>query len=100
MAISPSFEHGGQKNIVQVSDGSVWHKWHDADGWHNETLAGPAGGSALGCSAFTVNVSGDQPGITLNADGSVDVTFEGTDSSGWIVSQASGASSWTGGKLP
>lgn len=100
MAITASFEHGGQKQVVQASAASLWHKWLASDGWHNETLAGPNGGNAEGCAEFKVTVSTNPPGITLNADGSVDVTFEGADTSGWLISQASGASNWTGGKLP
>jgi hypothetical protein len=100
MAITPKFIHNGQQNIVQASAGSLWHKYLSVDGWRNETLAGPEGGSAAGCADHKVTVAASQPGITLNADGSVDITFEGTDESAWNVAQASGSSEWFGGRVP
>lgn len=108
MAISPVFPHNGQKHVVQVGDGVLWHKWWQVDPTTgaivgtpgNETLAGPNGGDAAGCSGFKVTVGADDPKVTVNADGSVDISFEGTDASAWAISQANGAAGFTGARLP
>lgn len=99
MAISPTFQHNGQKHVVQVSVNTLWHKYLAADGWHNETLAGPNGGNAAGCANNKVSVTG-LPGVTNNSDGSVDLTFEGLDNSAWNIAQGNLSSEWIGGKLP
>jgi hypothetical protein len=98
MAITAPFLHNGQKQFVQAAIGSLWHKWAPFGPGQNETLAGPGGGTALGCSNFKVTVADSMPGVTTYADGSVDITFEGTDGSPWLISQAALASEWTGGK--
>lgn len=100
MAISPTFVHNGQKQVVQASGQTIWHKYYGLGQWNNETLAGPGGGTAAGCAGFKVTVAPVEPKVTTYQDGSVDVTFEGTDGSAWLVSQAQGSASWTGGKLP
>ncbi len=99
MAITAPFLHNGQKQLVQAAIGALWHKWAPFVAAANETLAGPGGGTAAGCANNKVTVADSQPGVTTYADGSVDITFEGTDNSAWLVSQASGAATWTGGKL-
>lgn len=101
MAISPVFAHNGQKHVVQASALSLWHKYGPTAPDHNETLAGPNGGTAKGCAGFKVSVSpATDPKVTTNPDGSVDISFEGTDAGAWALSQAQGSSEWTGGRLP
>lgn len=100
MAITADFAHGGQDHVIQASLGSLWHKWTPFTSAQNETLAGPQGGTAAGCANFVVTVAGNTPGVTAKPDGSVVVTFEGTDASAWRITQAAGASTWAGGKLP
>lgn len=99
MAITAPFVHNGQKQVVQAAVGSLWHKWAPFGPGQNETLAGPGGGTAAGTEGNKITVGSVQPGVTTYQDGSVDVTFEGTDGSAWLVSQAAGGSAWTGGKL-
>jgi hypothetical protein len=106
MALSPSSTHNGQKHVAQATVGYLWHKYWTVgpqgqiENQGNETLAGPSGGSAGGCADFKVTVASTQPpGVTVNADGSIDVTFEGTDGGAWCVTQEAGSASWTGGRL-
>jgi hypothetical protein len=99
MAVTAAFLHNGQKQVVQAAISSLWHKWAPFGPGQNETLAGPGGGTAAGCAGNKVTVADSLPGVTTYADGSVDITFEGTDGSAWLLTQGTLQSQWTGGKL-
>jgi hypothetical protein len=104
MSVTATATHNGQKHVAQASVSVLWHKYWTVgpqgqiELQGNETLAGPGGGTAGGCSGNKVTVA-SVGGLTVNADGSLDCTFEGTDGSAWALTQEAGAAAWAGGRL-
>jgi hypothetical protein len=101
--ITGTFTHNGQRHVCQASLGVGWHKYWTVGpngevlNFGNETLAGPTGGTAGGCSNNKATIVSIM--ATTNADGSVDITMEDSANGAWCVSQKNGGAAWTGGKL-
>ncbi len=86
----------GQTDVFQVSFGQLWHKWLQADGWHNECLTGP----------FSVipNTTGvklpDQVPMVSVLGSQCTVTVEDTAGRGWYYAQDAKSVEWGCNPMP
>jgi hypothetical protein len=85
----------GQVDMFQVSSGILFHKWHDAAGWHTEEIAGPTGGVSTVVETFNVA----PPGVSV-LSGACMVTVEATNDRVFFFEQAANSATWGAAELP